>query len=266
MKTKLTVGGAALVAAALVITGCGGGGGQGQGPASGAAQTAGADISKLVSVNAQPRENLKQGGKLTLPLGNIGPDFNRSSQNGNNTDNATLMGAMNAASCWTSDADGTQKPKTDFCTDFTSSLDNGKQTIKIKINDKATWNDGTPIAADAFINTWKMLNGENPEVNIVTPGAYENIESVVQGDTPKDVTVTMKQPTYPLSNLFDPILNPKVNTPDVFNNGFVQNMRPDWAAGPFKLENYDSAAKTVSMVPNEKWWGQKPILDQLVFR
>ncbi|MBZ5869711.1 hypothetical protein LAQ72_28085, partial [Escherichia coli] len=68
MKTKLTVGGAALVAAALVITGCGGGGGQGQGPASGAAQSAGADISKLVSVNAQPRENLKQGGKVTIPL------------------------------------------------------------------------------------------------------------------------------------------------------------------------------------------------------
>ncbi|GAA1048824.1 ABC transporter family substrate-binding protein [Arthrobacter russicus] len=266
MKTKLTVGGAALVAAALVITGCGGGGGQGQGPASGAAQTAGADISKLVSINAQPRENLKQGGKVTIPLGNIGPDFNTSGQNGNSADGATLMSAMNSAGCWVSQADGTPKLVTDFCSEFKSATENGKQTIKIKINDKAIWNDGTPIAADAFINTWKMLNGENPEVNIVTPGAYENIESVVQGATPKDVTVTMKQPTYPLDNIFGTILNPKVNTPDVFNNGFVQNMRPDWAAGPFKLENYDSAAKTVSMVPNDKWWGQKPVLDQLVFR
>lgn len=266
MKTKLTVGGVALVAAALVITGCGGGGGQGKGPESGAAQSAGADVSKLISINAQPRESLKEGGKLTLPLGNIGPDFNRSSQNGSNADNSTMLGAMNGASCWTSESDGSQTLKTDFCSEFKDGTENGKQVIKIKINDKAVWNDGTPLAADAFITTWKMLNGENPEINIVTPGPYDSIESVVQGATPKDVTVTMKQPTYPVANLFDPILYPGVNTPDIFNNGFVQNMRPDWAAGPFKLENYDSAAKTVSMVRNEKWWGEKPVLDQLIFR
>jgi peptide/nickel transport system substrate-binding protein len=37
-------------------------------------------------------------------------------------------------------------------------------------------------------------------------------------------------------------------------------------AGPFKLDEYDSAAKTVSLVPNEKWWGTKPVLENVVFR
>jgi len=37
-------------------------------------------------------------------------------------------------------------------------------------------------------------------------------------------------------------------------------------AGRFKVENYDAAAKTVVVVPNEKWWGAKPVLSKVVFR
>jgi peptide/nickel transport system substrate-binding protein len=37
-------------------------------------------------------------------------------------------------------------------------------------------------------------------------------------------------------------------------------------AGPFKLDEYDSAAKTVTLSPNDKWWGNKPVLNKVVFR
>ncbi len=37
-------------------------------------------------------------------------------------------------------------------------------------------------------------------------------------------------------------------------------------AGPFKVDKFDSAAKTVSLVPNDKWWGEKPVLDKVIFR
>jgi len=37
-------------------------------------------------------------------------------------------------------------------------------------------------------------------------------------------------------------------------------------AGPFKVDQYDSAAKTVTLAQNEKWWGAKPVLDKVVFR
>ena len=43
-------------------------------------------------------------------------------------------------------------------------------------------------------------------------------------------------------------------------------MHPEWMAGPFKVDKYDSAAKTVSLVPNDKWWGEKPVLDKVIFR
>jgi peptide/nickel transport system substrate-binding protein len=38
------------------------------------------------------------------------------------------------------------------------------------------------------------------------------------------------------------------------------------SAGPFRLANYDATAKTYTLTPNEKWWGRKPKLDQIIFR
>ena len=93
------------------------------------------------------------------------------------------------------------------------------------------------IAADTFINSWKQLNGTIKENNIVTPGAWENIANVVQGATPKDVVVTMKQPTYPLSDLFAGLVNPAINTTKIFNDGF-------------RIEE----ASTLKARPKDPWW------------
>ncbi|NYE95767.1 peptide/nickel transport system substrate-binding protein [Psychromicrobium silvestre] len=269
MNKNLKLGGVVVVASALLLTACSGGGNSGGGPSSAGAETAGADVNKLISINAQPVDNLKQGGTFTLPVGNLGPDFSPFNQNGNNTDNILMLGPVNVAAttgCWLLEANGTPKLNKDFCESFDSKIDGTKQTITIKINDKAVWNNGTPIAADTFINSWKQLSGTIKENNIVTPGAWENIANVVQGATPKDVVVTMKQPTYPLSDLFAGLVNPAINTTKIFNDGFVDNLHPEWMAGPFKVDKYDPAAKTVSMVPNDKWWGEKPVLSSIVFR
>lgn len=269
MKHKVKMGAAAVAIAALALTGCGSGGNGAGGPASDAARDSGSDIQSLISDNAQERDAIKDGGELRLSMGNIGPDFNLASQNGSNADNGDLQRVYNiplATGCWNAAYDGTAELNKDFCESFESTIANGVQTIRIKINDKATFNDGTPIDAAAFINTWKMLNGSNPDVQIVTPGSWENVETVEQGDTPKDVVVTMKQITYPIDSLYGTILHPKVNSAQVFNEGFNMDPKSDWGAGPFKVEKFDSAALTITLVPNEKWWGEKPKLDRVTFR
>lgn len=268
MRKSRKTAGAALACCALLLTACGAEGGQG-GPESQVAASAGADVSTLTSYNPQPRENINQGGKVTIPVTNLGPNFNPNSQHGNTAANGEVLEIYNTAAtqgCWIYGDDGTAQLNKDFCESFDSSTVNGKQVLQIKINDKAIWNDGTLIAADAFINTWQMLNGEDESINIVTPEAYHKIESVEQGSSIKDVTVTMKQPSYPCGDLFGTIINPNINTPEIFNNGLVGDPKPEWAAGPFTVENYNSAAKTISFVPNEKWWGQKPVLDRIVVR
>ncbi len=77
----------------------------------------------------------------------------------------------------------------------------------------------------------------------------------------------LRSRSIPLEDLFFGLIHPAVNTAEIFNNGFAGNMHPEWMAGPFKVENYDTTAKTVTMVPNDKWWGgQKPVLDKIIWR
>ncbi|WP_426300728.1 ABC transporter family substrate-binding protein [Arthrobacter sp. R-11] len=266
MKKYLTISGVA-IASALMLTACGGG--TPSGPASQKAQSAGGDISKLISINEKDPKDLEQGGTLTLALDSIGPDFNGFSNVGNSADNTALHRPIDGAGtwgCWNFAFDGTATPNKDFCESVKSEVKDGKQTVTIKVNDKATFNDGTPIDVKTFENTWKMLQGKNKDIDIVTSGAYEFVDSVKAGANDKEVIVTTTQPVYPLDALFTGLIHPKVNTPEIFNKGFAGNLHPEWMAGPFKVENYDAAAKTVVVVPNEKWWGAKPVLSKVVFR
>ncbi len=172
-----------------------------QGPEAAKGQDAGSDLAKLVSINAKDAKDLQPGGTVTLPLGNIGPDFNGFSNNGNSADNTALHRPIDQAGtwgCWNFDFDGTATPNKDFCEDVKSEVKDGKQTITIKVNEKATYNDGTPIDVKAFENTWNMLKGENKDIDIVSSGAYEFVESVKAGSSDKEVVVTTTQPVYPL--------------------------------------------------------------------
>ena len=268
MKNLTKIGGAAVVAAALTLTACGGGTAA-KGPDAGKGQDAGSDVAKLVSINAKDAKDLQPGGTVTLPLGNIGPDFNGFSNNGNSADNTALHRPIDQAGtwgCWNFDFDGTATPNKDFCEDVKSEVKDGKQTITIKVNAKASFNDGTPIDVKTFENTWNMLKGENKDIDVVSSGAYEFVESVKAGASNKEVVVTTTQPVYPLDSLFTGLIHPAVNTPAIFNEGFTGDMHPEWMAGPFKLDKYDAAAKTVTLAPNDKWWGIKPVLEKVVFR
>jgi peptide/nickel transport system substrate-binding protein len=268
MKNLTKIGGAAALTAALALTGCGGGG-TSSGPEAGKGQDSGSDLTKLISINAKDAKDLEPGGTVTLPLGNIGPDFNGFSNNGNSADNTALHRPIDGAGtwgCWNVDFDGTATPNKDYCEDVKSEVKDGKQTITIKVNEKATYNDGTPIDVKAFQNTWNMLKGENKDIDIVSSGAYEFVDSVKAGSSDKEVVVTTTQPVFPLDALFTGLIHPAVNTPEIFNTGFTGDMHPEWMAGPFKLDQYDSAAKTVTLAQNDKWWGTKPVLDKVVFR
>ena len=252
----------------VVSTACGGGGAA-KGPEAAKGQDSGSDLSKLISINAKDAKDLQPGGKVTLPLGSIGPDFNGFSNAGNSADNTALHRPVDQAGtwgCWNFDFDGTASPNKDFCEDVKSDVKDGKQTITIKVNAKAKFNDGTPVDVKTFENTWKMLNGSNKDIDVVTSGAYEFVDSVKAGVSDKEVVVTTTQPVYPLDSLFTGLIHPAVNTPEIFNTGFTGDLHPEWMAGPFKVDKYDSAAKTVTMVPNDKWWGTKPVLDSVVFR
>ena len=71
--------------------------------------------------------------------------------------NPAAISSGGIGGCWKLDFNGKAEPNKDFCEEVKSEVKDGKQTITIKVNDKATWNDGTPIDVKTFENTWKML-------------------------------------------------------------------------------------------------------------
>jgi len=56
-----------------------------------------------------------------------------------------------------------------------------------------------------------------------------------------------------------------VENAEVFNTGWSE-LNNDWLSGPFKVGNFDETQKVMTLVPNDKWWGEAPLLDSIVWR
>src|SRR5690606_17562153 len=81
----------------------------------------------------------------------------------------------------------------------------------------------------------------------------------------KQAVVTFARVFSEWRSLFSPIYPVATNTdPDTFNRGWI-NAVPN-SAGPFRLEGIDTTAQTITLVRNEKWWGEPAKLDRIIFR
>ncbi|MFY9712703.1 MAG: ABC transporter substrate-binding protein, partial [Microbacterium sp.] len=65
--------------------------------------------------------------------------------------------------------------------------------------------------------------------------------------------------------VYSQLLHPAVNTPELFNTAFIGDWHPEWGAGPYTVENFDKNGGVVELVPNDKWWGDEPLLDKVSF-
>lgn len=139
------------------------------------------------------------------------------------------------------------------------------QTIVFKIKKEAVWSDGTPISADDFIYAWQQQNGKDATIDIASKTGYENIESVTGSDGGKTVTVVFATPFSEWKSLFANLLPAHImkTVPGGWNTGLANP--PTWSGGPFKIATY-TKDQSLTLVPNEKWWGPKPKLDSIVVR
>ena len=277
MKTRTwTAAAAAASALAMLLAGCGSGGGAtGDGQATLTKEpAAGVDSSytgKLPKTdpmgrydNPQPRDNIKDGGTLTLAIGTLGPNWNQLSTDGNNQDMADLWNWYQPNIIMTDEVSGSPtKPNPDYLTDMKLVSEN-PEVVEYDINPKATWNNGRPIDYTDFVATWKALNGSNPDYNPPATTGFENIKSVERGDSDKQVIVTFAKPTYPWETVFYALVNADAADPKTFTQGWVKNPHNEWAAGPFKVGKLTDSELT--FVRNEKWWGDKPKLDKIVYK
>ncbi len=241
----------------LVISGCTAGNDPGS-SGEGAIAVSAADY------NPQPRENLRQGGEVVFPITEITPQMNP--LNGDASADTSRLATWYTPQILLMEEDGTPYKNDAYLDNWEFGTADGKTFVNFTINDKAVWNDGAPIDWTAFEATWIANRSYEEGYSPNATDGYKEIASVTKGETDKQVVVTFKGEFAWPQMLFTTVLNPHVNTPEIFNEGFIENPHAEWGAGPYKLSNYDINGGTVVFEPNENWWGEKPLLDKVTFR
>lgn len=216
-------------------------------------------------VNPHPVSDLRDGGDLRLPLGQMPQQWNVMETDGPLAATSAVLAATNPT-VFTFDPQGKEKLATDYV-ESAEVVSTDPQVLHYRINDKARWSTGEAFSWKDFQTQWKVTNGSDPAYQIAGSGGYRNIASVERGDSDLDVIVTFAKPYGEWHTLFNPLYpSSAIDTPAKFNTGWVNNLVA--TAGPFTLSNadVDKTAQTVTLHRNDAWWGEKPKLDTITFR
>jgi peptide/nickel transport system substrate-binding protein len=245
---------ALLAVGALALTACGGGGGT----VSSQSQALGS-----IDINAQPRDNVRDGGNLRLPMSLFPSNFNINEVDGANVDMGNIVGAI-LPSMFVGTADGGSRVNTDYLTSA-AVTSTSPQVVTYTISPKAAWNDGTPITWRDFHAYWQAQNGTNPAYQVAGTTGYDSVGSVARGADDKQVVVTFAKPYGEWKNLFSPLEPTSLtSTPAAFNTGWKTSIPV--TAGPFTVQAIDRTSQTITLARDPKWWGTPAKLDHVIFR
>lgn len=231
-------------------------------------QTANGTTSPAASgwdINETDRANLREGGEFRGAVEELATNWNPWHVEGNNWDYMQIRDPMQAQ-FFDYDAGGKPIPNPDYIADVKAES-NPNTVVTMKMNDKSVWGDGAPIVANDWIATWKANNGSDTKYRVVTTQGWNQITEVKQGANEREVIFTFKSPYPDWTQIMSegPMREASAATPQVFNNGW-SDIKNEWFSGPFKLEKLDKTQKIVTLVPNDKWWGNKPLLSKITWR
>ena len=215
--------------------------------------------------NPKTRDEIQDGGTLTQPITEIGPQWNYYNVKGNTSYMNILHGLINPRDLFGSNVDGSKfEANKNYVKEYKVEDKDGKQVVTLTFTDQAKFNDGTDIDWTALQTAFICLSGQNKKYEVSSTDGYDKIKSVEQGDTAKTAVVTMAEPVYPIEQILGYALHPKLQDPEFFNKGYLNQPNNELGAGPYIVDSYDDSQ--VTFKPNPKWWGDAPKLDTLVFK
>ena len=218
------------------------------------------------SINPQPRENLRQGGDLRLSLGFFAENWNPLHVDGNNRDFSELRMPMLPV-FFDYDAKGIPTPNPDYVLSV-NVVSEDPTVVRYQLNPNAVWGDGTPVDGDDLVATWQACNGQNSDYNCASTEAYEPITDISFGIDKTEITISYRSAFPDWSQGFSRpavIKAESIEDPDVFNSGWSE-LKNEWLSGPFEVESFDATQKIMTLVPNQRWWGDPPMLDKIIWR
>jgi len=218
---------------------------------------------KTADYNPVDRADMQQGGEVTVAIGEISPQMNAMNQDGQ-VDTQTIWSWYNPQIIL-STPEGEAYPNPAYISDKTVEEVDGNTVLTLTFTDEAEFNDGTPMDWKTIENTWIANRGDEGYAPNSTEG-YRNIASVEKGETDKQAVVTFDGTFAWVDALFFNVVHPAVDSGEKFNEAYMNEPNADWGAGPYKVDQFDREAGVISFVPNDKWWGDEPMLDKMTFR
>lgn len=138
--------------------------------------------------------------------------------------------------------------------------DDGTQTITYSINPDAVWSDGEPItSADFEYTALQIRDGDD----IFDKTGYDRIASIDATD-PATAVVTLSSPYAGWRTLFSVYGIMPAHLLEGQDRNALMADGYDFSGGPWKIDEW-TRGTSVTLVPNENYWGEKPHLDKVTF-
>ena len=262
MRKKATMVVAATAALGLALSGC-----QQANKDSGGVDSDKADkeISGLPTTDYQKAgyDEVKDGGTLTYPITEVPASLNYYHADGAHVDNNNIYGTSLGGPVKIKD-DGTWEVDKNYA-ESVEIASKDPLVIDVKLNKDAVWEDGSAIDVDDYKAFWKTQNGSNKKYEVASTKGFEDIEKIESGKDKHEVKVTFKTPNIDWPNYIGAFLPDEISkSVDKFNKGYTKKVLP--SNGPYKADKLDTKSGVLTMVKNDKWWGQEPKLDKVVFK
>jgi peptide/nickel transport system substrate-binding protein len=210
------------------------------------------------------RDAVKDGGQFVWPINTLPPNFNFSQLDGTVDYNYVVMNAL-MPQFFMIDAAGNPIWNKDYLASAPVLKTDPKQVITFEINPKAVWSDGSPLTWEDLLWQWKANNGDNKDYKISAANGWQEMESITKGKDDREAIVTFKNKYSDWQPLFNLIYPKSTNQdPKVYNEGWIDKI--PLTAGPFKFDSLDKTAQTITVVRDDKWWGNRAKLDKIVFK
>ncbi|WP_058234839.1 ABC transporter family substrate-binding protein [Devriesea agamarum] len=259
--TRRTLFGASALSA-VALAGCSkaeDGSNGGGGKAGGTGEQIAADKN---DINPKKRDEIGEGGSLRLTNNAYPPNWNPYCSDGNEKNTSEIMRAIFPVELWTADAKGNIGPNLNYLKRMEKVKDE-PLTIEIELRPDLKWSDGTLIDYKSIENVFTIMNGSKPAYQIASSEGYDKVEKIEQGKNNLTAVVTFKEPWSDWMGLPAVMPDSLAASAEAFNTGWID--APKVTAGPYKLGKLDPGNKTVTLVPDENWSGDKPFLKQILW-
>ncbi|MDA2815167.1 ABC transporter family substrate-binding protein [Nocardiopsis sp. RSe5-2] len=282
-SSRLTGPAAALAALALAATACtGGGGGDGGTGAGGVWEECEAEPNTCNSGEAA------DGGEITWVVSDFPGAWTAVSPEGGSVYTLQMLsGILPRTGQWSPDGE-TYEFNMDLLAEEPELVSEDPFTFSFTFNDKAVWDDGTPIGADDFIATVKMSTSDEEGwcegCRSRQPGIYDDVEEMEASDDGRTVTITLKEgrsnpewqgflDAHQIAGGLLPAHLAEdqgydLEEPEDVGAYFewLNETVPEYSGGPYKIVEGDLETQVI-MEPNENWYGEvQPTLDTVVIQ